>query len=38
MHKLHLKEWLGTAEVHVETVTTVRNWKSWPFSGKEYES
>lgn len=33
MEKLHLKEWLGTATVHVEAVTTVRDWKSLLFGG-----
>ena len=31
MAKLNLKEWLGTALVHVEKVGTVRQWKQWCF-------
>lgn len=29
MDKLDLKDWLGTALVHVEKVTTIRPWKQW---------
>lgn len=33
MNKLELKEWLGTAVVHVEKVTAIRDWKQWSFDG-----
>lgn len=29
LDKLNLKKWLGTAEVNVDVLRTVRPWKDW---------